>query len=131
MAKESKKTKNPIKSLLGGLVLTILLVVVVPVVISLLIEEPVKKIIGDMSLDAGFISLSSGAIGAIVMFIILVLFMLLMGGGAILRRYGIIGIAGLIIAYVLLGQTWGWVVPVIIVTLLGLVSFYREKKKGS
>jgi len=127
----AKETKNPIKSLLGGLVLTILLVVAVPVVISYFIEEPVRNIIGDSSVEAGFISLSSGAIGAIVMFIILVLFMLLMGGGAILRRFGIIGIAGLIIAYVLLGQTWGWVVPVIIVTVLGLFSYYKEKKKGS
>ncbi|MDR1690521.1 MAG: hypothetical protein LBR42_01580 [Candidatus Methanoplasma sp.] len=125
MAKESDK-KNPAKSLLGGLVMTILLVVVVPVVISWLIEPIVMDLIGDTS----FIGLTSGAVGAIVMFIILVLFMLLLGGGAILRKFGIIGIAGLILAYVfLLGQTWGWVMPVAIVILLGVVSYIRDKKK--
>jgi len=125
-AEKSKDKKNPIVSLLGGLVLTIVLVVIVPVVVSYFIGPIVKDAIGDTSL-AG---LSSGAIGAIVMFIIMVLFMLLLGGGAILRRFGIIGIAGLIIAYVLIGQLWGWVIPVIIVAILGGVSYLRDKKKG-
>jgi len=126
MAEKSKDKKNPLTSLLGGLVLTIVLVVVVPVVVSYFVGPVVKDIIGNASL-AG---LSSGAIGAIVMFIIMVLFMLLLGGGAILRRFGIIGIIGLIIAYVLIGQLWGWVIPVIIVAILGGFSFLREKKKG-
>ncbi|MCL2296532.1 MAG: hypothetical protein FWC29_05590 [Methanomassiliicoccaceae archaeon] len=130
MAKESKN-KNPLVSLLGGIVMTILLVVVVPVVISYFIEPIVMDLIGDNSLDLAFIQLTSGALGAIVMLIVLVLFMLLMGGGAILRKFGVIGIVGLILAYVfLLDQLWGWVVPVIIVTVLGLVSYLRDKKKG-
>ncbi|MCL1979070.1 MAG: hypothetical protein FWG60_02800 [Methanomassiliicoccaceae archaeon] len=130
MADKSNDKKNPLTSLVGGLLMTILLVVIVPVVISFFIEPIVVDMIGDTDLNLAFIQLTSGAIGAIVMFIILVLFMLLLGGGAILRRFGIIGIAGLIIAYVLLGQTWGWVIPVIIVLILGLVSFFRDKKKG-
>jgi uncharacterized protein YacL len=131
MAKESK-SKNPVKSLIGGLVMTILLVVVVPVIISWLIAPIVEDMIGDTS----FAGLTSGAVGAIVMFVILVLFMLLLGGGAILRKYGIIGIAGLILAYIALAivleddSYWfGWVIPVIIVAILGAVSYLREKKK--
>ncbi|MCL1811650.1 MAG: hypothetical protein FWG41_05495 [Methanomassiliicoccaceae archaeon] len=131
MAEKSDKKKNPIVSLIGGIVMTILLVVVVPVVISWLIEPYILEFIGDSSLDLAFVQLTSGTIGAIVMFIVLVLFMLLLGGGAILRRFGVIGILGLILAYVfLLDQLWGWVVPVIIVTVLGLVSFLRDKKKN-
>ena len=131
MAKKPKEKKNPIISLLGGLILTIILVIVVPVVVSHFIGPVVQRIIGDASLDTPLVGLSSGMIAAIVMFIIMVLFMLLMGAGAILRKFGIIGIIGLIIAYVWMGQTWGWVIPVIIVILLGVFSYYRDKKKVS
>jgi len=124
MAEKSEK-KGVGSSLLGGILMTILLVVIVPIIVSILIEPIVKDLIG----DAEFAGLTSGAIGAIVMFIILILFMLLLGGGAILRKYGVIGIVGLILAYVFrLDQLWGWVVPVAIVILLGLVSFVRDKK---
>ncbi|MDR2698456.1 MAG: hypothetical protein LBB30_02095 [Candidatus Methanoplasma sp.] len=117
----------------GGLLMTILLVVVVPVLVSYFIAGIVTDLIGDTS----FAGLTSGAIGAIVMFVILILFMLLLGGGAILRKYGVIGIAGLILAYVALAivleddSYWfGWVIPVIIVAILGAVSYLREKKKS-
>ena len=126
MTEETKK-KNPIVSLIGGIVMTILLVVVVPVIVSYFIAPIVDEIIGDTS----FAGLAPGAIGAIVMFVVLILFMLLLGGGAILRKYGVIGIAGLILAYVfILDQMWGWVVPVVIVVLLGVISYLRDKKKN-
>jgi len=130
MAKEEKKGVG--SSLVGGIIMTLLLVVAVPIIISWFIQPYVEDFIGDTSL----LGLTSGAIGAIVMFVILVLFMLLLGGGAILRKYGVIGVAGLIVAYVLLGYFvdeafyMGWVLPVIIVLILGAVSFLRDKKKG-
>jgi len=112
-----------------GIVLTVILVVAVPVIISWLIEPHVNDWINN-SFSDGVVGLSAGAIGAIVMFVILVLFMLLFGGGKILKKYGVIGIIGLILAYVfILDQLWGWVVPVAIVILLGLVSYARDKKK--
>jgi hypothetical protein len=131
MAEKTEK-KSPLASLAGGIVMTVLLVVIVPIIVSLIIGPIVLDIIGNTS----FAGLTSGAIGAIVMFIILILFMLLLGGGAILRKYGVIGIAGLILAYVLLGFFWdeqyytGWIIPVIIVAILGGISYYRDKKKG-
>jgi len=131
MADNSEKSRNPIVSLLGGIVMTVLLVVVVPVIISYFIADFVTELIGNTSLDVAFISLSSGAIAAIVLFIVLVLFMILLGGGKILKKFGVIGIAGLILAYVfLLDQMWGWVLPVAIVTILALFSYFKEKKKG-
>jgi len=129
---EKKEKKSVGSSLLGGILMTIVLVIIVPVVISILIQPFVEGFIGDTSL----LGLSSGAIGAIVMLIILILFMLLLGGGAILRKFGVIGIAGLIIAYIILGLVLnesyftGWILPVIIVCLLGGFSYLREKKKN-
>jgi len=112
-----------------GIVLTLVLVVAVPVIISWLIEPYISDLINSTVGD-DVVGLSAGAIGGIVMFLVLVVFMLLLGGGKILKKYGVIGIAGLIIAYVfILDQLWGWVIPVAIVILLGLVSFARDKKK--
>ena len=128
---ETKEKKSVGSSLLGGILMTIVLVIIVPVVISWLIQPIVNDFIGNTSL----LGLTSGTIAAIVMLIILVLFMLLLGGGAILRRFGVIGIAGLIIAYILLGFFvnpafyTGWILPVIIVAILGGISLLRDKKK--
>jgi len=112
-----------------GIVLTLILVVAVPVIISSFLEDPIRDLVSDTVGD-GVIGLSAGAIGGIVMFLVLVVFMLLFGGGKILKKYGVIGIIGLILAYVfILDQLWGWVVPVAIVILLGLFSHIRGKKK--
>jgi predicted Na+-dependent transporter len=129
---EEKEKKSLGTSLLGGIVMTIVLVVIVPVLISWLIQPYVEDFIGNTSL----LGLTSGTIGAIVMFIILIIFMLLLGGGAILRKYGVIGVVGLIVAYILLGFFvdeafyTGWILPVIIVCILGGVSYLRDKKKN-
>lgn len=120
------------QSLAGGILMTILLVIVVPIVISVFIGPLILPYFENVS----FAGLTSGAISGLVMLIILVLFMLLLGGGAILRRFGIIGIVGLVVGYLLLGFFWdeqyytGWIIPLIIVAVLGTVSYLREKKKG-
>ncbi|AIZ56565.1 hypothetical protein Mpt1_c06800 [Candidatus Methanoplasma termitum] len=129
---EKKEKKSVGSSLLGGIVMTIILVIIVPVVLGLIIQPIVENVIDNTT----FQGLSSGVIVAIIMFVILIIFMLLLGGGAILRKYGVIGIAGLIIAYILLGYFvnpafyTGWILPVIIVCILGGISFLRDKKKG-
>jgi len=129
MAKKSMIVIESIASFLGGLVLTILLVVVLPIVLSSYIEPFVIDIVDAASLDDSFIILSPGVMSAIVIFLIVVLFLLLLGGGAILRRFGIIGIVGLIIAYVWFGYVWEWIIPVTIVFVFGLISYYREKRR--
>lgn len=130
MAEKTEK-RNPIVSLIGGIIMTLILVVAVPVIISYYIEPYILDFIGDTDLDLIIVQLSSGTIGAIVMFIVLVLFMVIFGGGAILRKFGVIGIIGLILAYwLLLDDPYGWIVPVIIVVLLGLLSYARDKKKS-
>lgn len=121
MAKEDRP--GALGSLLGGIILTLVLVVAVPVIVSYFVEPIVIDLIGDTE----FAGLSSGAIGGIVMFIVMILFMLLLGGGAILRKYGIIGIIGLVVAYWLMGDIYGAVVPVIIVVILGLISYLRDR----
>jgi hypothetical protein len=126
----AKENNNPVVSLIMGIVLTIILVVVVPVIISYFLEPIVKDLIEGSSDGDAILGISTGAVSAIVMFVILVLFMLLLGGGKILKKYGVIGIVGLIIAYeFILKLHLGWVIPVAIVVLLGIISYMRDKKK--
>ncbi|MCL2318363.1 MAG: hypothetical protein FWC44_04875 [Methanomassiliicoccaceae archaeon] len=128
---EKKEKKGVGSSLLGGILMTIVLVIVIPVVLGLIIQPIVEHVIGNTAL----LGLSSSVIVAIIMFVVLILFMLLLGGGAILRKFGVIGIAGLIIAYLLLGYFvneayyFGWILPVIIVCIMGGISFLRDRKK--
>jgi len=128
---EKKEKPNFAASLAGGLLMTIVLVIIVPLIIGWFIAPIVADIIGDNSMGG----LAAGTIVAIILFIILVLFMLLLGGGRILKKFGIIGIAGLILAYILLGYFidpvyyTGWIIPVIIINLLAGVSFLKDKKK--
>ena len=124
------ENKNAALSFIGGIVLTLILVVGVPILISLFIEDFVMDLLGASAKDSIGVGIVSGSVGGIVMLIILVIFMMLFGGGKILKKFGVIGIIGLIVAYVfLLKQTWGWVIPVLIVILLFFVSVIRDRKK--
>lgn len=127
MAKENKERPGILGSFLGGLILTMILVIAVPVVVSYFIEPIIMDLVADMEISNSIVQLSSGAIGGIVMFIIMILFMMLLGGGSILKKYGVIGIIGLIVAYWAMGDIYGAVVPIIIVVVLGLISYLRDR----
>ena len=105
MAKKKKGEKGPgiAESFVGGLLFTMLLVVVVPVVCEIIIQPRVEELVGDTT------------------------FMLL-GGGAILRRFGIVGIIALIVAYWLLGNPQGAIMPVAVLIILYVFKVVRGKK---
>jgi len=120
---------NPLYALLGGMIMTILLVVVVPWVTVQYISPMVEDMIGDANISTELISVSSSVIAAIVMLVILVIFLLVLGGGAIVRNFGVIGVIGLVVAYWLLDDIYGCVLPICIIILFAIISYIREKKK--
>ena len=122
-------TMNPLQALLGGIVMTLLLVIVVPFVTVEYISPMVEDMIGDTNISTEIISVSSSVIAAVVMLLIMVLFMILLGGGAIVRKFGVIGVAGLVIAYWLLDDLYGCILPICIILLFAGISFIRDKKK--
>lgn len=120
------KVRNPLVSLIGGIVLTLVLVIAVPVIVSYFIEPVVVDAIGDTAIA----TLSSSTISAIVMFLVMLAFMMLLGGGAILRKFGVIGIVGLILAYwLILDDPYGAVMPIVMIILLGGLSYLKDRKK--
>lgn len=121
-----EKKKGALMSFIGGIVLTLVLVIAVPVIVSWFVEPIVIDLIGDTTVA----SLSSSAIAALVMFLVMIAFMWLLGAGAIVRKYGIIGILGLIVAYWWMGDITQAIFPIIIVILMGGLSWLLDKRKN-
>lgn len=121
---ENEKKPGLLHSFLGGLILTIVLVVVIPVLTALLIQPFVE----DMFAEHNYNVLTSSLIVTIVMLVVMILFILLLGGGAILRKYGILGIIGLIAAYWWLGDIWGAALPIAIIILFAVFGKRKKKK---
>lgn len=125
MAKNNKAEKKAgiAESFIGGLVFTMILVVVVPVVCDILIQPRVEELVG----DTAFMWFSSSLIVTLIMLAALLAFTLLLGGGAILKRFGIVGIIALIVAYWLLGNPQGAIMPVAVLIILYVFRVVRGK----
>ena len=116
------------KSFLGGLVLTIVLVVLVPVFVDQYATGYLEGLIGDRS----FLMLSSDVIVNLLTWLIIIGFMLLLGAGGILKKFGIFGIVGLVVAYWLLGDVTDAFIPLAtlaIVLIIGKTIEIRKRKK--
>ena len=84
-----------VKSFAGGLLMTLVLVVLVPIVCNEYISPMVSEMVGDSRL----LMLSSDMIVNLLMWLIIIGFMVLLGGTMIMRKCGIFGVIGLIVAY--------------------------------
>ena len=118
-----------LRGMVMGIVMTLLLIVVVPLICNHFILKFVTEIFGDMNL----LGYSSVAIVNFVMWIIIIGFMLLLGGGSILKKYGVIGVVGLVVAYWIMGNIYDAIIPVVILTIVAgimyLVKGRKSKKK--
>ena len=122
MAKDEEKP-GALHSFLGGLLLTIVLVIVVPVLTAWLVTPIVEEYV-----TVEFWKFDTEMIVGAVMLLVMILFLLLLGGGKIFKKYGVIGVVGLIIAYWLLGNVWDALLPVIIILIMVGISSLRGKK---
>lgn len=127
MARKKKESagevaKETTVSFLGGLVFTLIFVVAVPVVCDYFIQPIVEDAVG----DTAFMWLSSSLIVTLIMLAVLVVFSLLLGGSAILKRFGWVGVIALIAAYYLIGDLPGAVLPVICI----LIMMLWQRRKG-
>ncbi len=123
MSDDGKKKHRFIQSFAGGILCTLLLVLVVPVVAEIVIQPRIIELVGSTSVGL----LTSSMIVSILMLVVTVVFTLVFGGGAILRKYGIIGVIGLIIAYCLMGDPKGAILPVAILLLMMLIGGRKKE----
>ncbi|MCL2712270.1 MAG: hypothetical protein FWD37_03210 [Methanomassiliicoccaceae archaeon] len=113
-----------LNSFIGGLILTILLVVVVPVLSAVFIEPIVTEYLS-ISIDP----FTPGMFVTAAMLLVLILFLLLLGGGKIFKKYGVLGVVGLITAYYLLERPYDAILPVAIIILFVAIGHIRGNKK--
>ena len=106
----------------------IVLVVLVPVFVDQYATGYLEGLIGDRS----FLMLSSDVIVNLLTWLIIIGFMLLLGAGGILKKFGIFGIVGLVVAYWLLGDVTDAFIPLAtlaIVLIIGKTLEIRKRKK--
>ena len=113
----------------GGMLMTLVFVIVVPIVTDSYITPFLTDAIGDTNI----LWIGSETIVQILLFLVFIGFVLILGGGAVLRWCGLFGILGLIVAYWLLGDVTKATIPVIsaiivYVILWGISKRKREKK---
>ena len=117
-----------VKSFAGGLLMTLVLVVLVPIVCNEYISPMVSEMVGDSRL----LMLSSDMIVNLLMWLIIIGFMVLLGGTMIMRKCGIFGVIGLIVAYWLLGDVTDALIPLLMLVLsmiiLKTIEIKRRKK---
>lgn len=117
--------KDAVKSFLGGLVLTLVLVVVLPVLVNNYAAGYFEELIGDRT----FLILSSDVIVNILVWVLVIGFMLVLGAGGILKRFGIVGILGLVVAYWALGDITDAVVPLATLAIVLVIAKTIEIKR--
>ena len=119
-----------VKSFAGGLLMTLVLVVLVPIVCNEYISPMVSEMVGDSRL----LMLSSDMIVNLLMWLIIIGFMVLLGGTMIMRKCGIFGVIGLIVAYWLLGDVKDALVPLLMLVLSMIILKtieIKRKRKGT
>lgn len=118
--------KEAAVSFAGGLVMTLILVTVVPVIVDTVVERHVSELVGDSS----FLMLSSDVIVNLIVWIVIIGFMVLLGSGGILKRYGVFGVVGLIAAYWLLGDITDAFIPIATLAIVLVIGKTVQIKKG-
>ncbi len=120
--KKEKSDRNIATSFLGGLICTLILVVVVPIVSDLYI----RPVVEDLVQNTAIVWISSSLLVTLIMLAVLILFTVVLGGGAILRRYGVVGVIALIVAYWLIGNLRGAVLPVAVLIIMYLWGLRKK-----
>ena len=99
--------KKAAGSFIAGLLMTLILVIAVPMFVDTVVQKYIEDVVGDTT----FLTLSSEFIVNLLVWLIIIGFIVLLGAGGILKRFGIFGIIGLIVAYWLLGDVTDAFIP--------------------
>ena len=120
--------KKAAGSFVAGLLMTLILVIAVPMFVDTVVQRYIEDVVGDTT----FLTLSSEFIVNLLVWLIIIGFIVLLGAGGILKRFGIFGIIGLIVAYWLLGDVTDAFIPLAtlaIVLVIGKSLEIRRRKR--
>ena len=121
-------TMGLVKSFAGGLLMTMVLVVLVPIICNQYISPAIVDTVG----GSNFLMISSEMLVNLIMWAIILGFMVLLGGTMILKKCGVFGVLGLIVAYWLLGDVTDALIPLLMLALsviiMKTIKIKKEKK---
>lgn len=117
--------RRAVLSFVAGLVMTVALVVLVPVVVDKYVEGLIADLVGDTEVWL----LTAEAIVQVLIWLVVIALMLVLGAGGILRRFGVFGLIGLVFAYWLLGDVTDAVIPLLITAAMMAVSWSRDRRR--
>jgi hypothetical protein len=123
MAKKKEDPSVPHK-ILGGVLFTLILLIIVPALCGHFLSVYVEDAIGDTE----FMFIPSDVLVNLVMWIIIIGFTFALGGGRILKKYGVFGILGLLAAYYLLGDLEGGIFAVIMLVVISVIIYLVKRK---
>ncbi|MDR1404956.1 MAG: hypothetical protein LBJ20_05275 [Candidatus Methanoplasma sp.] len=113
-------------SLLSGILFTIVLLVIVPALCGHFISRYVTDFVGDTAI----MNASSAVIVNLIMWLIIVGFTFALGGGRILKKYGVFGIIGLVVAYWLLGDLMGAVYAIAMLLAVSAIIYVIKSRSN-
>ncbi len=120
--------KKAAGSFIAGLLMTLILVIAVPMFVDTVVQKYIEDVVGDTT----FLTLSSEFIVNLLVWLIIIGFIVLLGAGGILKRFGVFGIIGLVVAYWLLGDVTDAFIPLAtlaIVLVIGKTLEIRRRKR--
>ena len=120
--------KKAAGSFIAGLLMTLILVIAVPMFVDTVVQKYIEDVVGDTT----FLTLSSEFIVNLLVWLIIIGFIVLLGAGGILKRFGVFGIIGLVVAYWLLGDVTDAFIPLAtlaIVLVIGKTMEIRRRKR--
>ena len=123
------KAKKAGLSFLGGLLMTLFLVIAVPIIVDSYVQRYITDVVGDTT----FLTLSSDVIVNLLVWTIVIGFVVLLGAGGVLKRCGIFGVVGLVVAYWILGDVTDAFIPLAtlaIVLVITKTMQIRKRKKS-
>ena len=109
----------------AGILMTLMFVIVVPYATENYITPYIIKMVGDST----FLFLGTQTLIQLLIYLFMILFILLLGGGAIFRWCGVFGVLGMIVAYWLMGDVTDAIIPVISIIVVYIILIpFRDKK---
>lgn len=112
-------------SFAGGLAMTFVMVVIVPVIVETYVTGVIEDLVGDNTL----LYLTSDTIVTVLVFGVMLAFMYFLGAGGVVRRCGLYGAIGLVVVYWLLGDVTEAIVPVIMMAVTVAYEAWKERRE--
>lgn len=109
---------------IAGFIMAVAMVITIPVLIDVYAEPFMAKALG----NAEYGLLTSDVLIVIAILVMITVFVIVLGETTILATHGLLGVLGMVLAYVLLGKYTDMIVPVVTVTVVWIYMHRKHRR---